>query len=360
MSRSAIDKYDIKNSSLPKSEEQQNVFGYRDNLITRENYFSVKLINYSSVGWVFGLAQYGITPITTSSGTTEELYLLRWEDKVIYHGNDSDLTTGTNLNISNGYRNLQFTATDINASLTHWLLKDSSSTYKFFTVIVESSIVDTEPYDLKFEIGSDKTYTSTSQTLRNNYHAENIYTLSQSSTLKAIFERTAQDTTYNTQTIKSITIYGYGGLQPYTEKFINYEFLNLDKTTGTLSQGRWEGNDGDVLESYRIFYSPDAKVVAIELDFSQCDTNLDFNVDELWLSPDGINWEQHQLANGKSDLTKTGNDTFPLVFPITFGTTFANIDSDFSLYYRIVSKKQGTYIDCSGEDRVFKIKFYLA
>ena len=358
MSRTLIDKYDIKNSGMPRSSSNQNVLGYRDNLKINENYISIKLINYSSIGWVFGLAQYGITPITTSGETTEEIYFLNWEDSVVFHGNDDSLLTSTNLTVTTGYKDLQLTATDVTALLEHLLLKDPNSTYKHFNVVVESQLVETEPYNFYFELASDQTYSTQKQQLKSGFHGENIYLTSQVKTMKFFLERATTDTTYNTQIIKTITINAYDKIQPYTERFINNEFINTDNTTGTLSLGKWEGNIDDVLESKRIIFIPNSKLLAIELDLSQCNTNLDFNVDELWLSPDGTNWEKAN-PNEKIILEKKG-DVFPLVFPFKLGSIFNGIENNFSLYYKIVSKKSGTYIDCSEENALFKINFYLA
>ncbi len=360
MSKTNIDKYDIKNSSLPRSDSNQNVIGYRDNLVVNENYLSLKLINYSSVGWVFGLAQYGVTPISTSGDVTEEIYHLEWHDRVIYHGNDPDLLTATNMNVTTNYKNLQFTATDINALLEWLLLKYINSTYKFFNIVIESDLVESEPYNFYFEASAEDNYITQPTQLRSGFHSVNLYIKDQVKQLKLFIERATNDTTFNTQTIKTITIYGYDAMQSYVETFKNTGFINQDETTGTITEGKWTANTDQTLVSRAIYISPTTKLVAVEFDFSHCNTNLDFTVDELYLSKDGVNWEKVQYGTGKINFNVEDASHFPMIFPITLGTFLDNPTSEYRLYYKIVAKQDGRYIDCTDENSYWEIKFFTA
>lgn len=357
MSRLNIDKYDIKNASLPKSDERHNIIGYRDNLIVKENYFMLKLVNYSNVGWVFGLAQYGTTPITTAGGTTEQVYALTWEDSVTFFGNNEDILTYTDMNVSTGYKNLQFTATAQTADLQYLLLLDTNSIYKHFIIKIDSELVDTERYDFKFKVSAESNYETSSLKLENGLMGINLYSFQQVNKLILDIFRNQGDTTYNTQKIKQISIEGFDGIQPYKEDFTDLAFINQSETTGTISNKRWDANNGDTLVSRCIYLSPNQQLYGIALDFRGAETNLDFDVDEFYVSFDGEEWT---LIDVKKDKVSFDVETrgFPYVFPILLGP-YLSESGKYRLYYKIVAKQDGKYIDCSGEDANFKIWFYL-
>ena len=354
MSIPLIDKYDVKNSALPKASENKSTIGYRDELNFDENYLLIKIKNYSSVGWVFGLAQYGVTPVTTSAQATETIYALLFEDDVTYYGNEPDLiTSSNNITITNAYKNLQFTATDASSSFKHLLLKNVNSTYKFFKILIKSSIDPSEDFGASFELQTSSPFTADNQKIDGVYHGINLYATEKVKELTLVINRLSQHTTYNTNSINEIYIQAYDNLQPYTERFINNEFININETTGNLTTNRWEGNANDELVSKQIITIADATIKGVTLNFTDCDTNINSDNTILSLSTDGLDWIEFPLSQ-TTIFNKYSSTIFPLMFPIKFGDTLGNVKT---LYYKLIAKENGVYIDTTNGP--FKIEFII-
>ena len=107
------------------------------------------------------------------------------------------------------------------------------------------------------------------------------------------------------------------------EDLRTYAFIDVDNSTGSLTTGRWDANNGDVLISTDVYYDsqspPKSKAT---FDFSQVDTNLDFTVDQLFVSIDG------------------GNTWIDISSNLTYEGSFNQ------LRYKIVANADGRYLEC--------------
>lgn len=76
----------------------------------------------------------------------------------------------------------------------------------------------------------------------------------------------------------------------YVEDLGEYSFVDFVNTTASISAHRIDGNSGDVYQSNWILYNSSKTYSKATFSFGETDNNLDWSVDQLYVSTDDQNW----------------------------------------------------------------------
>lgn len=325
-----IDFAEVKNATSKNTSITLDAIGFSEVIETTQNYTILKVKNYSNVGYVFGLAQFGVTPITIGETGQETLHSILYEEKIKIVMLDTELILSqANINLSNNASGgINFVATNNNASFEHLLLKEPEPQTKHFLLNIDYETSSNEKYELVF-------VSNTHQVEKTELSSLNVVLLSgiPVTDFRLLLNRKS-GTTFNTHTLKSITFKKLK--EPVLETNLNENwFLNYGQSSGTFVDG-WTAQTNQVLTTKLLCVSLNERFInRVYIDLSATDTNavIGHNID-LQFSEDGITWENIIVNEPLTKIpVERTNIGFPFVFPFTF------INTTNKLYLRFIAKE---------------------
>ena len=349
-----IDRTQLKNATIERTSENLGAIGFHETIPVKDNYLLIKATNYSSIGYVFGLAQYNTTLITTSASPSTSIHTLSWSQLVRFKGNEQDLIAeSNNVTITNGYENLQFTSTGNGAYFKHLLLYNPYNfTDKYFKFTLTATPTTNEKYN--YQLGG-----VASNNFLTNYfdfidEQEFIFLAKQPpSNLYLKLLRDDNNSTANeTQSIQEIRIETINSPE-YKTKLSNSNSIDYTQSTGTFNNG-WSGNTDDEIVSKVVCISGDTAIKSFTIDLSSIDHNLNFinGLDKLYYSEDGQDWTLADMTSYTKQFTQISEKGFNYVFNFPFTNAFK------SFYFKIIAGEDNKYIDTT--NGYFIIRFELA